>query len=564
MRKTPLSALIRKNNGSAMLISLIILVVLLLIGGAALNMSWIETNIAANDVAAKQALQAAESASEYETVQLRNYLSTSLSWSPPIGAINSSISPPAISGYTIQEASPIALVAGSQKTKTATGTYNGLTAWCQRFTISTTAKDNNGRAMATVMRVVEDQLIPLFQFAVFYNGPLEILPGQNMTIAGTNGRIHSNSDIYLAADGSATLTINDKITTPGQLHHGTLDGRTLTQPVVITDGLGGHPQLTFDSISDVNWETDATSTWKGNVQTAVHGITPLNVPIPSTSDYGEMIKQGPSTDTFRYSNQASLIIVDGNAKDKNGAVVNLSCSGNNPISTTSFFDIRENRTVTVRQVDMTKLQNCANVTNALKNPPSGADPGILYISETTADGDSSKAVRLINGSTLSSTALPNGLMVATDNPLYIKGDYNTANRPAAIAADAVIIQSANWNDANGNAAQSSGLRNASSSDTVNAAIMAGNVPTSGSNYSGGLENFPRFMENWGSTRTFNFSGSWVCLWQSKKAIARWNGQPDIYTPPARNWNYGIDPNNLPPGTPRVRNLQRIQWYQVRN
>jgi Tfp pilus assembly protein PilX len=564
MKKNKLSAVLGRNNGSAMLISLIILVVILLIGGAALHMSWLETNIAGNDIAAKQALQAAESASEYETIQLKNYLSTSLSWSPSTSTINSSISPPPISGYTILEASPIALVSGSQKTKNASGTYNGLTAFCQRFTISTTAKDNNNRAQAKVMRVVEDQLIPLFQFAVFYNGPLEILPGQNMTIGGTNGRIHSNSDIYLAADGSATLTIDDKITTPGKLHHGTLDGRNLTQPVVITDGLGGHPQLTFDSISDVNWETDAMSTWKGNVQTDVHGILPLNVPIPSTSNYGEMIRRGPSTDTFRYSNQAGLIIVDGVAKDKNGAVVDLSCSGNNPLSTPSFFDKRENRTVTVRQVDITKLQNCANATNALKNPPAGADPGILYISETTADGDSSKAVRLVNGSTLSSTSLPNGLMVATDNPLYIKGDYNVANRPAAIAADAVIIQSANWNDANGNAAQSSGNRNASNSDTVNAAIMAGNVSTNGSNYSGGLENFPRFMENWGSTRTFNFSGSWVCLWQSKKAVGRWNGQPDIYTPPARNWNYGIDPNNLPPGTPRVRNLQRIQWYQVRN
>jgi len=559
-----LFAVVRQDRGSAMLIALIILVVVFLIGGAALNMSWIETKISSNDMAAKQTLQAAESASEYETVQLKNYLSTSLSWSPAVGTINSSISPLSISGYTIVESSPIALVAGSQKTKTASGTYNGLTAWCQRFTVTTTAQDNNGRAKATVMRVVEDQLIPLFQFAVFYNGPLEILPGQNMTIGGTNGRIHSNSDIYLAADGSATLTIDDRITTPGKMHHGTLDGRSLTQPVVITDGLGGHPQLTTDSISDANWETDSMATWKGNVQTDVHGIQALNVPIPSTSNYGEMIRQGSSSDTFRYSNQAGLLIIDGVAKDKNGTTVNLSCSGNNPISTASFWDIRENRTVTVRQIDITKLQNCANARNALSNPPTGADAGILYVSETAADGDSSKAVRLINGSSLSSSNLPNGLMVATDNPLYIKGDYNTANRPAAIAADAVIIQSSNWNDANGNQSQSSGKRDASSSDTVNAAIMAGNVPTSGSNYSGGLENFPRFMENWGSGRTFNFSGSWVCLWQSKKATGRWNGQPDIYTPPARNWNYGIDPNNLPPGTPRVRNLQRIQWYQVRN
>jgi Tfp pilus assembly protein PilX len=553
------------DQGSALLISLIILLVLFLIGEAALKVASIETNISGNDVAAKQAFQAAEAASEYEAAQLRSFLSTSLAWSPSTSTINSSISTPSIAGYTIQEASPIALVAGSQQTKNATGTYSGLTAWTQSFVITTTANATTGRGKATVVRMVEDQLIPLFQFAVFYNGNLEVLPGANMTIGGVNGRIHSNSDIYLAADGSATLTINDRITTAGKLHHGTLDGRSLSQPVVITDGQGATPQLNLDSLSDPSWESNATSTWHGNVQTDVHGITPLNVPIPATTDYIEMIKQGPAADTFRYSNQAGLKIIDGVATDKNGTTVNLTtCAGGNPVSTASFFDKRENRTVTVRQVDVAKLQLCTAARNAVNNPPSGADAGILYVSETTAAGDSSKAVRLINGSVLDSSNLPNGLMVATDNPLYIKGDYNSANRPAAIAADAVMIQSNNWNDANGNQSQSSGLRDASASDTVNAAIMAGNVKTNGSNYSGGLENFPRFMENWGSSRTFNFSGSWVCLWESRKAIARWNGQPDVYTPPTRVWNYGININNLPPGTPRVRNLQRIQWYQKRN
>jgi len=564
MRADKFSSTFSNNQGSALLISLIMLVVLFLIGSAALKVASIETNIAGNDVGAKQAFQSAEAASEYYASQLKDFLKTSLNWSPSITSINSAITPPVLTNHSIQETSPITLVSGSQQTKNATGTYSGLTAWCQSFTIRTTARANSGRARATVVRLLEDQLIPLFQFAVFYNGALELLPGANMTIGGANGRIHSNSDIYLAADGSATLTINAKLTTTGDLHHGTLDGRNLTRPVLIADGLGAYPQLNLDSITDPNWLINSIATWHENVQTGVHGIQSLNVPISGTTDYIEMIKQGPATDSFRFSNQAGLKIIDGVAKNSSGAVVDLSCGGNNPISTAQFFDKRENRTVTVREVDISKLQGCTNAKNALNNPPAGGDQGILYVSETTSDGDSSKAVRLINGSVLDSTGLPKGLMVATDNPLYIKGDYNTANRPAAIAADAVIIQSGNWNDANGNESQSSGHRNASDNDTVKAAIMGGNVPTNGSNYSGGLENFPRFMENWGSSRTFNFSGSWACLWQSRKAIGRWNGQPDIYNPPARNWTYGIDPNNLPPGTPRVRNLQRIQWYQVRN
>ncbi len=59
-----------------------------------------------------------------------------------------------------------------------------------------------------------------------------------------------------------------------------------------------------------------------------------------------------------------------------------------------------------------------------------------------------------------------------------------------------------------------------SATQVNAAIMTGNVQstnlTTGEGYSGGLENFPRLLENW-SGKTFTYQGSLVCLWQSQRA-----------------------------------------------
>jgi hypothetical protein len=574
MRPVKIATILQNNKGNALLVSLIILVVIFLIGLAALKIAGTETLITGNDIAAKKAFQAAEGASEYEAMQLKNFLSTSLAWQVPIETINGSIPLPVLAGHTIQETSPIQLVPGSQKQKNATGLYSGLTAWCQSFTITTTAKDNNGRAKATIVRLVEDQLIPLFQFAVFYNGTLELLPGANMTVGdpANPGRIHSNSDIYLAADGSATLNINHKITTPGQLHHGTLDGRTLTQPVLIADGLGGHPQLTLDSVTDPNWEANATAAWNENVQTNVHNILPLNVPIPGITPgdngYIEMIKQGPSTDTYRYSNKAGLRIIDGVATDRNGTVVNLSaCGGGNPLSLTTFFDRRENRMVTVRDVDMAKLQNCTSAKNALNNPPAGEEPGILYLHENTAIVDSSEAVRLVNGSDLTlNNALPSGLMVATDNPIYIKGNYNTNNgRPAAIAADAITILSNAWNatDDSTHSYQNNLDNRVASDTTVNAALLGGNVQTNGTHYSGGLENFPRFLENW-TDKNMIYGGSLVCLWKSARAKGNWVYGSPIYTAPNRQWTYNMNPNNMPPGTPRVRNLQSIQWYKVRN
>src|SRR4030095_12509329 len=96
---------------------------------------------------------------------------------------------------------------------------------------------------------------------------------------------------------------------------------------------------------------------------------------------------------------------------------------------------------------------------------------------------------------------PGGLTIASDNAVYIQGDYNTgrtvtasppsnalgsANDPtrptvagynkqsSAVIADAVMILSNNWNDANSNLAVSA--RQATNT-TINTAIVSGIVPS---------------------------------------------------------------------------------------
>jgi len=543
MEKENSSFVFHNKKGSALLVALIILVVLLLIGGAALKISNIETLISGNDITAKQAFQAAEGASEYEAAQLKNFLATSLAWSPPISTINSSISTPSIPNYTLQETSPVALVAGSQQTKNATGTYNGLTAWCQSFSITTTAKENTGRAKASVVRLLEDQLIPLFQFGVFYQNLLEIFPGPAMTF---NGRIHSNANIKLGTH--ETLNVQQTMTAGSTIsiyQPGTYHGETFSGDVTL--------------------------------QSQNQGVEQLTLPIPQGSDPHDMIERG--TESYRLESKSGLKIIDGIAYNKNNQVINLSsCGSNNPVSTNtaSFYDRREGKTVSTTQISLTKLQNCPAAYNALNDPPTGGDPGILYVSKTP--GTDLSAVRLTDGANLyNTTSLPYGLMVATDNPLYIQGNFNTTLNPhtnepvpVALASDAVTILSTNWTsttDTNSKSQHDDLSYRTANSTTVNAAIMTGNVetidPTTGTQYSGGLENFPRFLENW-SGKTLTYGGSLTCLWQSQRATGQWvNGSP-VYSAPNRSWSYNMDPNNMPPGTPRVRNLQRIQWYQVRN
>ena len=168
---------------------------------------------------------------------------------------------------------------------------------------------------------------------------------------------------------------------------------------------------------------------------------------------------------------------------------------------------------------------------------------------------------------------PQGLGVATPDPVYIIGNYNvttngaavnlgtfntTQTRPAAVYSDAVTILSSNWNPANSTAAI--GSRTAAN-DTVNAAFLTGNVPSNGSYYSGGVENFPRFLENW-SGYTFTYNGSMVCMFNSQIATAPWPGTGTVYNPPTRNWAFDLNFNNpakQPPLMPSVISVNRGAW-----
>ena len=103
--------------------------------------------------------------------------------------------------------------------------------------------------------------------------------------------------------------------------------------------------------------------------------------------------------------------------------------------------------------------------------------------------------------------------------------------------------------------------------TVNAAFLAGIVQTVSGSYSGGVENFPRFLENWSGV-SFTYNGSMVVMYDTQVALGPWRGTGEdigIYNPPIRSWAFDMnfrDPVKLPPGTPCVRALIRSGWSMI--
>lgn len=62
-----------------------------------------------------------------------------------------------------------------------------------------------GDSIETVHLALNTLATPLFQFAVFYTGDLEVNPGPEMTL---HGRVHSNSDIYFSPGSDLFLDTN--------------------------------------------------------------------------------------------------------------------------------------------------------------------------------------------------------------------------------------------------------------------------------------------------------------------------------------------------------------------
>ncbi len=206
-----------------------------------------------------------------------------------------------------------------------------------------------------------------------------------------------------------------------------------------------------------------------------------------------------------------------------------------------------------------------------------ASPWTNTICVTNWTITSQPGIVLSNGAALP----PQGLSIATPDPAYIIGNWNikltntssapsdaglndtTYARPSAIYADAVTILSPSWNPANSTAGISS---RAASSDTVNAAFLTGNVPSDGNDdngegYSGGVENFARFLENW-SGQTFTYNGSMVQMFTSQIATNEWPNTGTVYNPPTRHWafdNNFSNPAKQPPMTPKMIAVQRSQW-----
>lgn len=441
--------------------------------------------------------------------------------------------------------------------------YTGLKGFASTYRIISNARQLNGYFNMTnaVQQEIQLASIPVFQFAIFYNGLLEFTWAAPLTV---RGRVHANGDIYT---GSASpLAFHSMVTATATIQKKGWAGYNLSAMTGSIDYFGG---------KDTNVSTLALPIGTNNTAAAVRELI---YPPPT----GEAI--GSEMGQQRYYNKAELIInvnssgtATGMVKqpfDATGTALTSAQLAYFVNTTKSFTDQREGKTVKATEIDVAKYNAWAATNSAvIAKLGSGTPPNLVYINDQRSLTSSQiPAVRLINGETLPSR----GLTVATPNPLYVKGHYNaptvahrgttnTSNtKPASLVSDALTVLSPNWNDADSG---DSYTERPAVDTTVNAAMITGIVLSAGSNgsspFSGGAMNITRLLEDWGNgSKKLTLNTSIVNLFNSARATAPWQTPGTYYKAPTRDFNFDnnfTDSTKQPPGTPELRVLIRGRW-----
>jgi Tfp pilus assembly protein PilX len=560
----------------------------------------------------------------------------------------------------------------------------GLTAQEYRYNVISIAQDSQSKPSAIIGLKLKSRLIPLFQFAAFYDQDMDASKPPNMTLSGP---VHSNNDLYLNAFG--TLRIKGQVTTANKLYRGLKSVNNCSGRVEIDDATSS--PRNFGSAPCTGGRTEfnaaAVAPWKGKIRVGVQTLKPpppddfvatpdklywdsadlrLVLDLVSNSvqirDADDITDSGlsaqlngstcapPTTLAAAASvgatslavvssptnlNPGDIITVGADPFSKLGSVGNsyvvadtytlgattipltqpltaafaAGAELRKPVvsfSDKTFKNYREKRggavgpsaftSIQMLNVDMRGLLGCAKVLMGNKPLNETSEGGLVWF--FTVKGPDSLiindyGIRVYNGQDLVTPIggeTPKGLSIISDQAVYVRGDYNCRTActaasfaapandgqriPAAVMADTINVLSNRWSlDDLTSINNVNILGRTATETTINAAFLAGIDITGGvnrggqdlnDNTGGGLNNYPRFHEEW-TAIPFNYLGSLVSLSAPKKVNGIFCGSEadnpgcNIYNPPTRNWSYDLKFNNaanLPPLTPRVISLKQ--------
>lgn len=589
------------RRGFALESTLLLLVLFGALIGVATAAVAVYTRTSGVDLKAAQVAYAAEGAGDQIMAQLDAAMSDGIITPGDI----TSLTTPTLPGFTFTQQTQII---GAPVNRVITrGAYAGLFALEQPMSVRIDAEDAS-HSRASVELGVSVQSVPIFQFGVFYDRDLEINNGPPMTFSGW---VHSNRHLYLS---SANANYLNQITAADSVFWSRKDTPVTLAGVNIANNANILTPLDFDSRSHpgATFVSRSNLRFNGRLKSRVSGVRPLRLPLPGAMNPRELILPAQGGDTpdvaaVRMANKADLRIIVNVANPltnicaeatfiRTGGRTPLggSCPSIFQFARNPFWDGRELRRPDVLEMDMSALRTFVN------GDPANRQVSIVYVEfqgrDSMIENRDYPALRIREAHELplpSAVGEPGGMTITTNAAMYVWGDYNTINwKPAALIADVATFLSEGWTDGTGQRTNYSRPRTWATT-SVFTALLAGNSETpcdarvcgGPQPYGGGLENFPRFIENWGGSALgtpFNYTGSLVSLFVSAQSSREWGhtrnpvptaafpvvtgaGGQGYYSPPVRNWSFETrfrNPMLLPPGTPRLGSVLQIAYRNV--
>ena len=456
------------------------------------------------------------------------------------------------------------------------------------------------------------RLVPINQFAVFYDMDMDLWPGKDMIITGP---IHTNGTLYVGCGQTLQFDTNYVRAVGGliqdrawknqevgggaqiQFRRWVSDPWDPSEPVewvtlprkqdLADDDIPSQSGLDsrflgHDDNSDGDYddedelspfaveilelysEPDVYVGGSGStILTGEHGVVPVNPPgVGVTSMYveaaggdyvldggsGEYVPTAPGTGTH----EAGLY------HQEAGLSIIVSDDG----TWSAFqdgFDVTASLGSVVAISDLADVREGYMVDTAEIDlaalEASGFFPnnGLLYLGAYGGVPlQETKGFVLTNGDELGGP-----LTTVTENSIYIEGDFNvTDKKPAAVIADTVNLLSNSW-DGTKELSDDDDVHDASDT-TYNLAIVSGNLESVwGTNLSGGMNNIVRLHEDW-KDRDCTITGSFAALWAPIYTDAPLDG--NAYNVPRRIWSFDrdfLDFDGLPPYAPCYLELHRV-------
>jgi Tfp pilus assembly protein PilX len=198
----------------------------------------------------------------------------------------------------------------------------------------------------------------------------------------------------------------------------------------------------------------------------------------------------------------------------------------------------------------------------------------------------------------------NGFTVASEEPVYVWGDYNTGaadplwpagatpttpHSAASIIADSVTLLSnaptttslptanTGWTDVESFLQPGVAGNRPGSTSYYRMAIAAGKsipfpepgwaiaLPLQDFGTDGGMHNFLRYLENRGANgATVNYAGSLISMYYSQYLTGVFKCCNTVYGAPTRNYFFDtqfLNPTQLPPGTPMFQDVVSLSYHQ---